>query len=474
MDLNRRHFLDCFARAVRMGEATAFVGSGLSAGAKYPSWEGLASSLAELIGLDAKEERADLPAVMQFFVTDDGQHRGRLNDVLRSCFLEEKPIPPAVDALARLRLQEVWTTNYDTLIERALQKNGSTVEVKWHDEQLTAPRRFSSTTVFKMHGTIEHPDSCVVTRDDYEHYGRRRPAFHRTLAERLQSKQFLFLGAGLTDQNLLGVFALLRTLHGCHTRPHFALVKRGNEAGNERQKREFRRAELWRQELKRYGVHPVFFNEYDEISGILEDIRREVLKRVVFVSGTYPEQGEDERLRDRVRSFSSMLGSELARRRLKVVSGFGQTVGSAVAHGVLGQLHSLNIDNVDEALCIQPFPQNVPSEDNGRIYTGYRKQMVERAGVAIFLSGLRPQGENSPGVREEFDLALQNGALVIPIGAFGGASRVLWEHIAPDFSSRLPGVDAADFNLLNDADAAPDALVQAVCRIVETRSGREA
>lgn len=466
MDHDKKHFLATYARAIRLGEATAFVGSGLSRPAGYPDWMGLAASMAVLLGLEVGEEAHDLPALMQFFVTADGSHRGRLNDILRGHFLEEKPVPAAMAALVRLRLREIWTTNYETLIERAHRASGRTVEVRSSDAQLTLQGHFATTAVFKMHGTIEQPDSCVVTRDDYESYRRTRPAFYHTLAERLQSKQFLFLGAGLNDPNLMTVLSLMREMHGPHTRTHYALIRRGSHDGDDGERRAYRRALLWHQELKRYGIQPVYYKEHDEIPEILEDVRREILRGVVFVGGSHPEKGDSQPV---LSTFCRNLGVDLARRRLSVVSGFGLTVGSALVSGVLEELYSMRMTGVDQALSLQPFPQHLDPDEQDGVYAVYRKDMVEKAGVAIFVGGTRPNGELSQGVLDEFEIALRNGALPVPIGAFGGAAREIWQRVSQDVGRLLPGVHREDFEALNDDGPSPRELLAAVGRIIATR-----
>lgn len=468
MDPYRADFLTTYARALRLGDATAFVGAGLSKPAGYPDWRGLVRVMAREMGLDV-DEAHDLPALVQFFLTEEGQ-RGRLNAILNDHFVDEKPIPKAVSALARLPLKEIWTTNYDTLIERAVRRTGRKVTVKWSDDQLTTSTPFLSTTIFKMHGSIKQPAGCVIARDDYERYRLDRPGFHHTIAERLQSKKFLFLGAGLNDPNLNNLFSLVREMHGSNTRLHTAVMRRGRPGGLAKDVYEARTQELWFRELKRYGVHVVYVDEFDEIPTLLEDLRVRVLRETVFVSGAHPSEAGSPRRAD-VLALGRLLGSELARRKMKIVSGFGNTVGSAVISGALDELYQAGTTDLEHALGLRPFPQELDGAERARVYATYRRDMVRQAGLAIYVSGLEPDGGDSPGVLQEFDLAVAEGLLTLPLGFTGGAAATAWQRMNADYSTLSHGMDRALFDALNDGGKTASEMLEAVCRVLDWWTG---
>jgi hypothetical protein len=85
MDPYRADFVTTYARALRLGDAIAFVGAGLSKPAGYPDWRGLVRVMAREMGLNV-DEAHDLPALVQFFLTEEGQ-RGRLNAILNDHFV---------------------------------------------------------------------------------------------------------------------------------------------------------------------------------------------------------------------------------------------------------------------------------------------------------------------------------------------------------------------------------------------------
>ena len=450
MPVSTADFLKSYGRALRLGEASAFVGAGLSVPAGYPDWRGLTRHLAKQIGLDSGEYH-DLPALVQFFLNEDGG-RGRLNDLLTEHYAVERDLPEATRALARLPLHEVWTTNYDTLVERSLRAAG-----------------VRSTTVFKMHGSIERPSECVISRDDYERYRLVRPGMHRVLAERLQSRPFLFLGAGMNDPNLNGLFSLMREMHGENTRPHFAVMRRAGAGSGPKADFDHRARELWLRELQRYGLRIVEVDEFADIPLLLDELRRRVLRGTVFVSGAYPDDGSRERTL--VLDTSRRLGEQFARRGTKVISGFGNAVGGALISGVLEGLQQNGAADTDHALGLHPFPQEVSGPERDRLYGSYREGMVRKAGVAVFVGGVAAAGTDAPGVTQEWELSVKHGLLSIPLGATGGAAATAWTHVAADYARLSRGMDRARFDRLNDRAASAADLAATVSAVLDWWTG---
>lgn len=84
-------------------------------------------------------------------------------------FSRDAEITPNHRILARLPISTYWTTNYDKLVEKALEDAGKRPDVKYTDDQLalTVPHR--DAVVYKMHGDISEPAKAVliktITRD---------------------------------------------------------------------------------------------------------------------------------------------------------------------------------------------------------------------------------------------------------------------------------------------------------------------
>ncbi|MDF3983076.1 hypothetical protein P3W24_12300 [Luteibacter sp. PPL201] len=124
------------------------------------------------------------------------------------------------------------------------------------------------------------------------------------------------------------------------------------------------------------------------------------------------------------------LAGAISKKDYRILSGFGLGVGSAVIAGVI-EVTAMGGRALDEdRLLVRPFPQVAPGmTDLAQLWSRYRDDILQRAGVAIFLFGNKLSGGavvHSNGMREEFNLALANNVFPIPVGITGGMARELW------------------------------------------------
>ena len=162
--------------------------------AGYPSWKGLLQEIAGDLGLEI-EDVDDLTAVAQWAIGADHSNRTTVLNAIREQIEPDHAIPSALLSLARLPIREVWTTNYDRLIERAFGELGRPVDVRANQEQLALrKRRAGAVRIYKMHGTIDAVDDLVISTEDYELYRQRRGAFLGLLHAHLTGMTFLFVG----------------------------------------------------------------------------------------------------------------------------------------------------------------------------------------------------------------------------------------------------------------------------------------
>ena len=73
------------------------------------------------------------------------------------------------------------------------------------------------------------------------------------------------------------------------------------------------------------------------------------------------------------------------------------------------------------------------------LWTNYRKDMIQRAGIVILLFGnklvdgkIQPSG----GMREEFEIAKDFGAFLLPVGATGYIAEDLWKEVIATFDEK--------------------------------------
>jgi hypothetical protein len=237
---------DQLAERARAGELALFLGAGVSAAAGLPTWERLLEELAARSGLDEdlREGLTRLPA--QDSAALLARELGR--DALEA-FVKER-FGPGCYALAHaliadLPVQEFVTTNYDPLVELAAAGIGRRLTVLPFEE--AAP---GAPWLLKLHGDAAHPESVVLTREEYLEFGDSRTALAGVLHALLLTRHVLFVGTSMLDDDLIRIAHQVRSavqVDGA----------RGRRSGTVLALREDRtRARLWEQDVETIAMAP--------------------------------------------------------------------------------------------------------------------------------------------------------------------------------------------------------------------------
>jgi hypothetical protein len=219
----RDRFLTEFPKAIADDAAAVFIGAGVSIGAGYPSWKELLREIGIELGVDPGDIH-DLAALAQWSVRKTAG-RTRVNNVIRAAIAPEKPIPAALTTIARLPIRNIWTTNYDRLIERAFSEIGRPLDAISAARDLALKPRPGAVRLFKMHGSIDRLDDIVIATDDYELYRLNRGQFLPMLQAHMTSFSMLFMGLSFTDPNVRHVLSLIREGFPGSPPEHFAIVR---------------------------------------------------------------------------------------------------------------------------------------------------------------------------------------------------------------------------------------------------------
>jgi hypothetical protein len=434
-------FVNAYVDTLQDQNAAVFAGAGLSIPAGFVDWKALLRDIAKDVGLDVDQEH-DLITVAQYHLNEHGRHR--INQALIDEFSSRASLTDNHRILASLPIRTFWTTNYDGLIEQALQAAGKTADVKITPENLATTKHRRDAVVYKMHGDATQPHEAIITKEDYELFGSKRALFSTALQGDLVSKTFLFLGFSFNDPNLGYVLGRIRSLLGHNARTHYSLVKRVRRSEFDGVK-QFRYAEVKQElqirDLKRYGIHALVVDDYSDYTEVLRRISRRYRRSRVFISGSADDYGPwtAESARRLIREMARQLASN----GFGIVSGFGLGVGPEVINGVLDQLDREKTRAVEDRLILRPFPLGIANAaERKRRWTQYREQIIDEAGIAIFLFGNKRNHAGAvvqaDGVQEEFDIAVAKDVAVVPVGCTGSVSGVLHKTVVKDFESYFP------------------------------------
>lgn len=281
-----RRARDMVSRVLNLRSTVAFVGAGCSVPLGYPTWSQFAkllvayaiencpslpndsrTSYTNVLARfrDELESGAVRPHQIMFIlgeckkVFEHCQGMKKYHKFLRTTFKPRRdaafPVNPH-DALLDLPIKRFITTNYDREIEIALAKRGLvpreelglhrqqplpagshrdfTQESKYNDQlALFALSRIEEADymIFHCHGHYNHPESMIVTEEDYQRWylaeeRTRGIAFRQTVSLLFGSNPILFVGYGMGDDDLLGTLRMFNSVEPERkfSRPLFALM----------------------------------------------------------------------------------------------------------------------------------------------------------------------------------------------------------------------------------------------------------
>jgi SIR2-like domain len=214
MPIEPFQLVEDYGEAVLSGNAALFIGAGISQGAGLPGWGALLDPIR--VGCNVPEHH-DLPLVAEYIVNEATDGRRAIEDHILA-ELSKTSMRPARShrLISLLALREVWTTNYDPLIEKAMAAADIDVAVAFDENTIRAIASNHARTVIKMHGSINAELKWVappiITRTDYEQYDSQHPRMWTVLRASYLSRSMLFMGFSFTDPNVDILLRLARTL----------------------------------------------------------------------------------------------------------------------------------------------------------------------------------------------------------------------------------------------------------------------
>lgn len=432
-------FLKEYPAALGDGTGAVFIGAGVSMAAGYPSWSQLLKDIGEELGVEAQDIH-DLAALAQWSIHESGGET-RVRNVIRDEIGKDLQIPEVLQTLARLPTRQIWTTNYDRLIERAFESLSRPLDVISCNADLAIRARSGATRLYKMHGSVDRLDDIVIATDHYELFRSKRAGYLPLLQAHLSSHSMLFVGLSFTDPNIKHVLSLIRECFVDAPPEHFAIV-RPPQSGDFDNEQTFRTRQAqhrhWVRDLKRYGLVAVEIENYDEVPALLKRIERRVASKRLWVSGSWPldlpgpKTAHIHELAEKIGRFSASNG-------LCLVTGGGLVVGSAALSGFLQSLDPSGTWDLERRLIARPFPQPLPGgQPITSQWSSLRRELARQSGTVIFIGGLKRDGDQivvADGVLQEYEFAREAGCFLLPIGAFGGAAQEITELL---IGSSLP------------------------------------
>lgn len=438
-----------FSDRIINNEAALFIGAGISHGSGYVNWKELMKDVAEELELDIDQEN-DLIEIAQFHENKNNS-RFLLNKKLITEFCKDTEPNNVHHIIRDMKIYDYWTTNYDQLIEKVFLEKKLKFSVISDPDMLTQKLIGEEKRLYKMHGDISHPKKAVLTKNDYESYYENWRLFLNEFKSALINKTFLFLGFSFDDPNLRLILSRIKAILQGDARDHYCIMRRLKQ-GDFKDEVSFtyaqKKFDYKIKDLKiNYGIEVVLVDEYDEIESILKAINLRVKCRNVFISGAASvyHPFEEENTNNLIKE----LAFKLAEKNFKITSGFGLGIGSSVINGALEFVFKKNI-SIDRVITMRPFPQGIEDdEDRKKMWYKYREEMIKDCGICVFMFGNKVVNnvvQISDGMIEEFEIAVKQGAYILPIGFTGFAAKQIYDKVQENLTSFFDDlVENSDF-----------------------------
>ncbi|HEY5879073.1 MAG TPA: SIR2 family protein [Nakamurella sp.] len=449
MTIDRHDLIDGFGQALLEGTGALFIGAGMSLNAGLPNWADLLKDVRSSADVP---EMSDLPLMAEYIMNSPEIGRGGLDAAILDQVAGPFPLTDAHDMISALPAGEIWTTNYDRLLEQAY-AGAAVVDAEDRIHLVGSKSR----TVIKMHGSVDASrvwtSPPVVTRTDYENYPIDRPRTWAVLQGSYLSRTMLFLGFSFTDPNVEVLLKLARRYgrttgrSGLQTR-HMTVLRRpdGSDAV------QLRRHTLQVADLERSGVRVHEIDDFGELGPLLSDLVRRTRPQRAFISGSRGSAKVD-------------------------LGGWTGPLAIALADHADWELTSLGGEAAWElSKQVAEIRKAESKYDPDRIRFSFRRStshapaMDSRVGTAVYTDLTREQLvtellnncrallaiHGADRTEEEIDWARERGVGVIPLAASGGAAKAYWEAQDPHALPKLGGqdVDPAVWRRLDDASPA--------------------
>jgi uncharacterized protein YutE (UPF0331/DUF86 family) len=208
------------------------IGAGFSKNANLPNglsmplWSDLGKNLAKRMEVPA--EGTPIELISEF---EEEFSRAKLVEALNEDLHIDQASPGDIHfKFADIPFDEIITTNFDFLLEKAYEKRTRNYHPILDDSQLPIGQTKSGdllrrqTRILKMHGDLNHPSRLIVTESDYDTFVHDYPLLSTYVANLLMVRTPLFIGYSLDDPDFRGIWQLIGSRLGKMRRMGYTLT----------------------------------------------------------------------------------------------------------------------------------------------------------------------------------------------------------------------------------------------------------
>ena len=227
-------------KAIEADDLVLFIGAGLSWDLKntdnesLEGWDKMVKSITSHLNEkgDIKDELKQSCDALEPIkalekLETEGINRGQIGEFVKHYFRLGKENDLSFHKKLFSLSTKIITTNYDRAFEKAIPDLQEIKAYKTKKYELNSLKK-DPIFLFKLHGCIEHLDSMVLFPSDYDKLykseGREAELALYALRNLIFNKTFLFIGTGLGDPQINGIFKEINRIQGIYNQKHYIIT----------------------------------------------------------------------------------------------------------------------------------------------------------------------------------------------------------------------------------------------------------
>ncbi len=287
-------YLNEISERLWSGHAAVMVGAGFSrnANSSFPDWAQLGDLFYEKIhGKKPDTQSKYLNALKLADEVQAALGRPALDQILRDSIPDSDYEPsPLHVKLLNLPWSDVFTTNYDTLLERAcVTVTSQKYDVVVNKEDLVYSEK---PRIVKLHGSFPSDRPFVITEEDYRRYPKDLAPFVNTVRQTLLENTLCLIGFSGDDPNFLQWIGWIRDNLGQKNSPKIYLI--GSFHLSDAQKKLLEQRNIVLVDMSGHqGIEKEYYNDLEQFLDYLSS------KKAEYNQLEWPQENDEFREPDR-------------------------------------------------------------------------------------------------------------------------------------------------------------------------------
>ncbi|MEI4769886.1 SIR2 family protein [Psychrobacillus sp. FJAT-51614] len=218
-------------KAIKENKLVFFIGSGLSRSLGFPNWTQLVKKIIDDLApdypdLEMMKPLVGTPHFSEMEILDKLiKHKPRIHEILDKEFSFIVDNQEALQRHVKIGniTSKLITTNYDNALETAIPNAKKiTYDNGFHVSRLNNTDRY----IYKLHGSIENPETCILFSDDYKNLYNNPTNMHaiEELRKIIGDNTIVFLGFSLSDPYVYAQFQYINTIYNGLKGKHFLIT----------------------------------------------------------------------------------------------------------------------------------------------------------------------------------------------------------------------------------------------------------